>query len=285
MPTYKEFTACIVDSEGHPLPEFAVETKGNEVTCWIPSEAGKTFGVQWKDDVRSTDTRGTVLLDGTGRTSRGIQRRTGLNATRCDGIYTSSVTYQRFQFAPMELSDDDSLLYQSDALTQLGEIQLEIDRVVVLGHKAFHSSDVKLPSDGKVHERCKKLGGHRIKLVGEEKVAPTGVIQVKGIGGGPCVKFVFRYRPLDLLKAQGIAPYEKKSGQKRPPVQEPEHEANVKAEDPDLELVDDDEIEKLENRLKALREKKKAHNQPRPKKKVKIEPIGGFASGDFIDLT
>lgn len=64
------------------------------------------------------------------------------------------------------VADDDSLLYQSDALTQLGEIKLEIDRVMILGSKAFRPSDSKLPDDGKVHERCKKLGGHRIRRAG-----------------------------------------------------------------------------------------------------------------------
>lgn len=124
MPTFKEFSAWIEHSDGKKLPEYAVETKEEEVSCWIPSEAGKVclrrrrmehidsrqhrsvqeFLICWKDTVSTTDTRGSVFVDGV--RCRGMLSSAGSTATTisCSGIRTSSTTTRAFQFSTLELT-------------------------------------------------------------------------------------------------------------------------------------------------------------------------------------
>lgn len=66
MLTHRGFSACIV-SEGKPIPEYlaaVVADKPNTISCWIPSEVGKTFSVHWRDEGTKVHSCAFITLDG-----------------------------------------------------------------------------------------------------------------------------------------------------------------------------------------------------------------------------
>lgn len=59
-------------------------------------------------------------------------------------------------------ADDDSILDQCSTADSIGEIRLVIDRVKIGEDTEFVLPSAKKSLEGKVHERSKKLGGHRV---------------------------------------------------------------------------------------------------------------------------
>jgi len=162
----------------------------------------------------------------------------------------------------------------------LGDVKLEIEEVKIHGVGSFEASvsgESKAES-AKVHERSKKVVGHHFKL-GEVVTGPPGSFCKTTTLRRVCT-FVFKYRPLELLRANGIAPLDK--GQKRV------------AEDPEEDDVGDDvqasdilRIKELESELEALK-RKTGQSSKKLKTEVKTEAdisLGRRQLGDIIDLT
>jgi len=121
---------------------------------------------------------------------------------------------------------------------------------------------------------------HRVKLGDDIFTPQKQPLGVKKLDGAPLVTFTFKYRSLDVLKANGIVPAATEN--KRPAVaQEVE---DVKPET--IEIEDEDEIKALEARLNALRAQRSNPNG-NPSKRVKREPRqqSSFVPGEVIDLT
>jgi len=142
---------------------------------------------------------------------------------------------------------------------------------------------------GPVHEKSKKGGSHIVAL-GNAEVArkpQTGrLIKWKHVDGEdkPCGTFIFRYRPLDVLQANGIAPRASPKPDKEPEV--------VKVEDVENDS-DIEEIHALKEKLSLARtrraEKRKLDGKnSTASKRVKMEKMnlsGHFQPGEVIDLT
>ncbi|KAF7305833.1 hypothetical protein HMN09_00737300 [Mycena chlorophos] len=198
--------------DNQPVPEYQVDISADQtsVTCWVASELGKNFSVHWQNVSSPGDVAGYLRMDGqfcAGRiTYTGALAQFPRPETVVRGV-SDGPMLKPFVFSALETSDDDALL-AGPAQPDLGLIALKITPVRSLGQQ-------QEPNDGPwttlsqqtVHERSKKAVTQQIGL-GDAQYDPDGnkpLITV--VRTGPdIVLFSWKYRPLDLLRANGIAP-------------------------------------------------------------------------------
>ncbi|KAG2340661.1 hypothetical protein BDR05DRAFT_889426 [Suillus weaverae] len=289
MLSYGTLRACI-RVDGQALESYGIETfpEENKVTCWIASEAGKTFSVVWQDinHARQYHQTGDVTLDGIhggGQLMRALSFNEPPTYQRCTAefkyVNTSMNSIRPLTFSRLQLTgqfhmkwahiliDEDQHLNSAHA--ELGEISLAIWPVNVIG-MGYQRNLV--PAKGTmVHERSKKASSHCVGFGEEIRVPPQQVINVARVGTTPTTTFVFRYRPFDRLVADGIAP---------PPIQPSrgtKREAPVDVSDPEDHNdgagldIDDEALREL-NVLKAqVKRLEERISTTRSVKRVKIE--------------
>ncbi|CAK5278693.1 unnamed protein product [Mycena citricolor] len=288
--------------DGEPLPEYGLETSadGKEVSCWIPSEAGKAFTPNFRDsapslkyttlaklnvdDVRCPGTYlGNLRPGHSGRLSH--QPGHVLSESKIETIATGPYSRRQIVFGSRVLTDDDAYLDQSIS-PHAGTIQVAFSHCVRHANtdiaSAFH-----VPKANAIHERSKKAAAHVVEFgpeIGNDGHTLNRTSSCDHVR--TLARMVFKYRPIELLRAQGIAPQLKP---KTTPVDNPTVLDLTLDEDAD----DGEEIQRLEARLHSLREK-----NPN-KRKIKDEPdVGGsvkrkkiknesssFRLGEVIDLT
>ncbi|KAJ7160249.1 hypothetical protein C8R46DRAFT_1194645 [Mycena filopes] len=274
---WKEFSAWIT-VDGQEVPEYDVQISEDEkkVTCWVPSEVGKTFSVRLKTSSFSQEIGGYLTMDGHYCSGRLMEGHSWRNRVEYRGVSDGTIV-KPFIFSELALTNDDSFLAPSPS--QLGLIQLAITPAL---------------AELKLHERSKKGVTQQIGLARPEPLATPIPIKNGRRTGPDIVRFFFKYRPLDVLRANGIAPQLKR---KTP-------------EDEEV-LADAKEAEMLHERLKALEAKEqKRDNKRRVKdefekrpsgvvdltqdgddsgsqrnKRVKLEERSSFIHGEVIDLT
>ncbi|KAJ4473189.1 hypothetical protein C8R41DRAFT_581310 [Lentinula lateritia] len=255
--TFQGFSAWI-EVDGSELPIFDVKENGKEVTCWIPSESDKNFSVKWSTGQRDTSMSGDVNIDG--QLLSGKVMKAGLPQTfTSNGVLTSATTEKPFVFSRLELTDDDEYLNQVTA--GLGDVQLMISHAT-FGLPTEHYSSRDPVGVGKVHEKSKKATGHKVGLGENKPIGHTNVLMAER--HAVIVTFVFKYRPIDMLRANGIAPPEAHKKRAVPP-----SEIEV------LDLTDDrpDSEDEEERRITALREELETLERKRRKiKHIKPEP-------------
>lgn len=275
-----------ISVEGHGTALHGIERSKNGASCWVASEVGKKFSVNWYNTTRQIPLQAVVLIDGTV-----CDNHIMLDAERYpdkpNGVgvsYTRTSDYTRrdFVFSSIQVSDDDAYLNTIDASLDIGTIQLQLWRFQVqnvVTRPLEHSYGGPVLEEQVVHERSKKAGAHHVKF-GEEYPSPAPTVDIVNgfmMDTTPFITFTFKYRPLAILMANDIVP--------RPEV-----------------LTDDDprthsEIRRLEERLKALRSSQDAeanrsrqstsgpsgvHRSPtRARRRIKQEPY----SREVIDLT
>ncbi|KAF7315907.1 hypothetical protein MIND_00107300 [Mycena indigotica] len=106
-----------------------------------------------------------------------------------------------FVFASLKSSDDDDLVEL--AYDNLGTIELKIVPVRDFFQSAIHTPSLDTLQ---VHERSKKAVTQQITL-GDPLTLQAPIPTFKAQRSGPdIVRFVFRYRPLDVLRANGLVP-------------------------------------------------------------------------------
>ncbi|KAJ6594448.1 hypothetical protein B0H19DRAFT_1095537 [Mycena capillaripes] len=292
---WKEFSAWVT-IDGEEVAEYNVETSedAKTVTCWIASELGKKFSVCWKKSYWPQDVTGYTKVDGIGCGGKVLQ---GLNPTYTvnhNGA-TDGRIVKPFMFSWLELTDDDALL-GSSSHPELGLIELTITPIKVIERNVVLTLASIAPA--KVHERSKKAVTQQITLA-EPELLPMPQSSVRTQRTGPdLVTFSFKYRPIDILRANGIAP----SSLKRKASAEPEPPRAQTPGDSE-DLADMQEAQVLREKLKALeaklqkREKKPkiksdagavidlTQESSRSNKRVKLEGKRSFISGEIIDLT
>ncbi|KAJ7441966.1 hypothetical protein B0H11DRAFT_500032 [Mycena galericulata] len=278
-----QFSASVY-VDGTALTEYAVEHSADatEATCWIPSENDKQFRVDWTDNQASASRSisGRLTVDGISCEGKLMKPQRGnptFSTASRSSVAVSALTRRPLLFSKQALTDDDEYLNASIS-PHLGTIRLQIRHVRRDGRgppRARHETKYETPI---LHEKSKKAVGHSVQFGAEYQTGlnrKANTYLVKNL-----VTFVFKYRPIELLQAQGIAP---------PPV------INKRAVSPTdvlgLDVDDDDdeeaEIKKLEARLGTLKNKRKqVKREPSDvvKKEIKSEvPI--FKPGEVIDLT
>ncbi|KAH7921590.1 hypothetical protein BV22DRAFT_1122042 [Leucogyrophana mollusca] len=287
-----DFSASVV-VDGVELEEYgvthAVPRGGNQtVTCWIASEEGKKFAIRWKcwSRIRKDACSGKVSVDGNPcRGTNILPGPLGRGDTAERSYISDDTTTREFLFSRLQLTDDDVYLDQPPS-EKIGEIALVLQRGQLVKARRRHRK-LDLPVDDKVHERSKKATAHRISF-GEAVSRPASASQFKLMPGNlPPIIFVFKYRPLDVLQANGIAP--------------PKMVPGVKSNDNDeIEILEGSYVAKrgvniatgkLENKTKPLHSQHTSPslNEDRKPKRIKMEASelqsrNLFASGESQNL-
>ncbi|KAJ7111886.1 hypothetical protein C8R44DRAFT_254711 [Mycena epipterygia] len=276
--------SAVVTVDGVELSEYAVEYSADatEATCWIASEEDKQFLIEWKDDQASTSRilSGVMTVDGIDcggkrMNIRGHDRHVS-TASR-DSVPTSATTRRPLLFSKQVLTDDDD--YLNTAISpHLGSIQLLIRHIRDPGKRVSYRGLTFQPQI--LHERSKKAMGHSVQFGTEYHAGRNNTCEPHVVK--EFVTFVFKYRPIGLLRAEGIAPPKVRVPRAVFPSDVLDLTMDVDEEDPD-----DAELKKLEARVEALKNKKKSKVKQEPsdvKKEIKSEgPI--FQPGEVIDLT
>ncbi|KAJ3571493.1 hypothetical protein NP233_g3722 [Leucocoprinus birnbaumii] len=245
------------------VPEYMVEKDLEKrlVTCWIPSEVGKEFEINahrehqgwrpWAADV-SAD----------GRFIFGINFRVMLEKATNIGFFRESPTVTRaLNFSRVEL---------------VGEIEVKCVslRNTATVEKSNRSYKAELAVKSKLHERAKKGISQHVGAGRIIDLAGT-LVKVDESTEETLVTFIFRYRALVYLQAQGIAPATAAPQNK--------NQLRIKQEGA--------EIQKLQKKLDVEAKKRKRTRKPDSRstsKRVKREKTGQpglFPRGEVIDLT
>ncbi|KIK55458.1 hypothetical protein GYMLUDRAFT_87643 [Collybiopsis luxurians FD-317 M1] len=303
MPTFKSFSASIV-VEGKHLNEYNVETSSNAngltiVTCWIPSEAGKKYEVNWTDSYFKHPSDGQVYVDGHYCGGKVLRRKNEIMNQK--GIRESPTSVKLFQFSLLNMTDNDETS-MIDMPRDIGQIKLRIQywQLPKAGDGGLYKGQ-SVPSEQIFNEKAKKGIDHQTRFFETATTKPA--YNVGGKALGKCfLEFHFRYRPLDVLRAHGIAPPPPPSaaspasqsglGKRR---RSPVHEDLKPQVAEVIEILDDEdedprkEIARLQARLDELRTR---HPDTRDRKKIKHDPdairvkMEHPMSGPlFIDLT
>ncbi|KAK7005969.1 hypothetical protein R3P38DRAFT_3367349 [Favolaschia claudopus] len=249
---------------------------------------------------------GVIRVDGNPPCTGTLGRQNGKEVVTIKaGGVTDGTFLKPFVFSTLELTDDDSAFGTSlSSPEKLGLIQLTLSPVEVLGSKdgTGFLDHYEVP-DQKVHERTKKAVTQQIKLAEAEILENPKPFAKLRRSGADIVTFSFEYRPIDVLRANGVVP----------PPTILKRKAAAECSSPPVEDRDRDDAEELAalEEVKALREKLRGLEEklfmirdvkPRIKsektsatidltqdrfkrKRVKVEAKPSFIPGEVIDLT
>ncbi|ESK95309.1 hypothetical protein Moror_3936 [Moniliophthora roreri MCA 2997] len=305
MITVNNFTAWVSVSNS-PLQEYDIQVtpETNTVVCWIASEAGKSYALNWRDDWFRTTTAGYARIDGVECGGMVITNPMGTRTCRLEGIRATATTLKPFTFATVKVTDDTDFLSTPDT-PEMGEIKITIRTVQVNGYMELRP--IAAPAAKTFHETAKKGLNHQTDFHNQPEVK---VEHSRGMDattyGPPEAVFLFKYRPLAMLQATGVAPLPlpQRVSPDPPRLSSISHTANASASSSSrkrrappssdtedvkpnicISLTDDDddgsdeESQELHNRMNAIRAKKiKLEKKP----KVKSEKVVHLGT---IDLT
>ncbi|KAI0642795.1 hypothetical protein C8Q79DRAFT_1013442 [Trametes meyenii] len=240
---YRGYEVWISTSENmdEDVPEYHIEEHSNGeyrlVQCFIASESGKAFTVNWQDNNTEPgnlcDYCVKVYIDGKEVDSwREQQHARGYS----EGLQVSRSKLRPWVFADLPFTDEEVVLdsEQEQKLSHLGRIDVEIYRLESMRRAKWLNaarsgepdpgsgqSDLQSYSENAlvqidaVNEETEELKGlhlHQAKL-GDSEIAieegSTTVLVAVPFGpddGHPRVTFQFFYLPLEYLQAEGIVP-------------------------------------------------------------------------------
>jgi len=276
-----------------------------EVSCWIASEAGKEFTVVWLEHQADFPNAGFLYLDGC--PVRAVSRSKGFHEgpSVFRDVAVSASLAAPYLFSPLIVTDDDTYL-DSSSSSSVGEITLHIYRATAPVATDKDEYGV-LPQRPKVHERSKKAVVHQVNYGNETIVPKRKMYDMKVIER--LVTFIFKYRPLEMLQANEIAPRNPEPLESQeialdtPPTSLGKREHSIPKVESDFEEESEDEDGKKERALLAeaqrcqaeaercqveverIRKARNSKGDERPKKKVKAENKTFFIPGEVIDLT
>ncbi|KAJ7121332.1 hypothetical protein C8R43DRAFT_1241522 [Mycena crocata] len=272
MPQSEGFSAWVAIDDVK-ASEFEVQASQRTVTCWIPSELGEKFSVHWSNLSVPGLTGGRVLVDGNNCDGQILARARRPTSTSMDGFNETTTSVRPFVFGSMNVTDDDQLL-ESNPEGRFGTIDLEIWRVERNEAGPSTWSGIAAPPPKKIHEqRSKKAATQQITFSDPVARQPAKVVPCRWMER--IVTFSFKYRPLDFLRASGIAPPLRDKGKRKA-------SASPECTISDADDSDAEEARILETRLSEIRAKR-AQKNPK-KRKIKDEDEGEDGS-DIIDLT
>lgn len=273
-----DFSAqVVVDEKELKEYEVAIDNTGTQATCWIASEAGKKFHVKWTRHSTKCDlsTQGCLYVDGIVCCRTALLAADEEDTSWCSQMVRGP-TERDLMFCNLQLSDDEALLGQSVS-SRLGEIDLcivsgthywEVRRTQGTGSQCtshtntFHEKSVK-----KMTAHCVGFGPAR-----KCDYMPWYLVPNQD----PPLKFIFKYRPIGILQANGIAP--------RPaPATVAEGPSGAQKTQSGVE----ERIALLENELKRLRNEVGDESGDRKAKRIKKERVEKrpIVHGEIIDLT
>ncbi|KAI6025154.1 hypothetical protein PISMIDRAFT_672925 [Pisolithus microcarpus 441] len=276
-----DFSAHVVVEEKE-LKEYevTVDSSGTQATCWIASEVGKKFYVKWTRHSTKCglSSQGSLYVDGIVCCRTAILPADEEETSYCSQMVRGT-TERDLMFCDLQLSDDEALLGQSVS-SRLGEIDLcivrgthcwEVRRAQGTGSEfTSHTSTFHEKSVKKLTTHCVGFGPGR-----KCNYMPWYLIPNQD----PPLKFIFKYRPIGILQANGIAP------RPVPAV------ATTVADGPSGTQKSQsgvlERIALLENELKRLRNEVGDESGDRKAKRIKRECVEKrpVVHGEIIDLT
>ncbi|KAI9056376.1 hypothetical protein FKP32DRAFT_1599106 [Trametes sanguinea] len=273
------------------------------VSCWIASEAGKNFSIHWRDKPDLTTMSVELEVDG-----RSVARRAQRTSSNVKGSFRGAqdgVDRMRpFSFAPLVLTDDDHVADSTETrCAELGTIRLTMIRVerYVETDKPYVAHDAYDLQP--IHEKSKKAGIHAVSFGPAESYSVGNGLTPVHKEKEPFAIFIFRYRPLDLLRANRIAPLppvDSAQTNSAPASHKRAREDSSHADDLDAANIksdpddddDDEDLTELQQQLAAIQRRIEAKAAKRTKRKIKreISPIRVPSSSssrepEVIDLT
>ncbi|KAJ7854144.1 hypothetical protein B0H14DRAFT_2756821 [Mycena olivaceomarginata] len=289
---WNEYSAWMT-IDGEDAVEYDVQTSKNKkkVTCWIASELGKKFSISWRNSSPSSsvDVMGYLTVDGIYCGGSVLFGTAVPETMREDGVYDGNVL-RPFMFSSVKLTDDDAFLGSSHK--KLGLIKLQLGPVEVTDEDS--NLRVASFSNFTIHERAKKGVTQQITLAEPEVLEDDDEDGFDPVDTEPCgpdiVQFCFKYRSIDVLRANGIAPrLKRRASTENPHAQNPNdlaEEAKILRE----------RLRAVEAQLQEQEMKPRVKNEfdgavidltqdsSRRSKRVKLEGES-LASKEVIDLT
>ncbi|KAG1782622.1 hypothetical protein EV702DRAFT_1065671 [Suillus placidus] len=198
MLTHRGFSACIV-SEGKPVPEYLVAVvaeKPNTISCWIPSQVGKTFSVHWRDEGTKMHSCAFITLDGFVVPGRFLF---GEGETCRNGVRSGPQTERPFMFAQRPSSDASG-----QSMKDAGSIMLKIRFVKLDGSKAANPLQNIPDLNSQSHPGDHCIGYGQEKNTYTQSPMTWKVKSSDQDDKRSHVTFLFRYRSPEWLMAQGI---------------------------------------------------------------------------------
>ncbi|KAI0786154.1 hypothetical protein C8Q75DRAFT_282666 [Abortiporus biennis] len=193
--------------DGKELYEFGSEIENDKVvSCYVASDEGKQFQFKFENTLNNRNYTFEYTVDGEylgGRLSCTSKDLTEMLVT---GMSINETTEKPFIFTKLNTSDDDALILNNkEKLDKIGSIEVKVfeykNKKPDLSEWNHSAEKLKIIL---VHERSKKIGSHQISL-GDSRTKPKREFRTVDYVDpqNPLVTFVFRYRPRDILQAQG----------------------------------------------------------------------------------
>ncbi|KAI5885859.1 uncharacterized protein SCHCODRAFT_02519383 [Schizophyllum commune H4-8] len=277
---------CWITVNGARLEEYGIEEddEKKERIAWIASEPDQAFCVNWRDPDRTRATTGKLKIDGIycGGGILEVPRRLGDEAHK-SYAHISATEGRPLQFAALELTDDDA--YLGEDAKDVGQIEVVVWRVKIGKEVPFKGVEPK--ESIKMHEKSKKGLQLAVKFGAKETVPKRKCVDVDYVER--LATFIFRYRTITDIPVVGPSATSSSSspgpgaGRKRRASEALTPEAqDVKPEiKTEIDLVALDEAEERVRQIEEqYRRAKQELEQRRRNKKVKIEEITSFISGE-----
>ncbi|TFK18189.1 hypothetical protein FA15DRAFT_649771 [Coprinopsis marcescibilis] len=202
-----------VEMGGKVLPEYDInvdhiENETPVISCWIPSSVGKTFRilVAVPPPPRTVHHSFNLSLDGSLPSVKGcfIKKNSQAPFLTLAEEVVSPTQSRDFQFSPIQTTGVDDGEPIDTYNEKVGEIGVHVSSVL---HYVKSSNIVCTNSvtGGQILERSKKVLKHCVDY-GEAREVKTQITSWRPVGKELLATFLFRYRSLDYLVAQGIAP-------------------------------------------------------------------------------
>ncbi|KAF7322109.1 hypothetical protein MKEN_00734500 [Mycena kentingensis (nom. inval.)] len=208
MPELNGFSAW-VSIGGVDATEYNVEVNAETktVTCWIASQVGQSLSVVWQKTTfqENEDLSGRLKIDGKKCGAKIFFRTKTSPQRRLDGLpEPDGFSVRPFQFSSLTTTDDETAGLQSVS-QDLGSIELQIVPIEVTKAAVHRQNDSALPKLV-LHEQSKKGITQQVALGAAERHEKFNRISKAKTIGPPFATCRFLYRPLDVLRANGIAP-------------------------------------------------------------------------------
>ncbi|KAI0002412.1 hypothetical protein BJV74DRAFT_815691 [Russula compacta] len=190
--------------DGKAMDTYFVQQAGaSALSAYVASEAGKQFKVVTKHN--ATDFELTIHLYIDGERVKSRQVRAG-KEREFIGLRAGASTVRPFKFQEVELVDPD--VEDATIAPDMGTIELQAFRSRTVGYRPQKLNYHRDLPRGHISERSKKAGWHRVSTADEMPTSKcSNLCSLPTFLDPPGVRYAsikIFYRPLELLKAQGI---------------------------------------------------------------------------------
>ncbi|KDR76111.1 hypothetical protein GALMADRAFT_279330 [Galerina marginata CBS 339.88] len=208
---FKEFEACIF-VDGQKVPHYDIECneEKREVSCWIESQAEKPFAYEYRRKNFDHDCGVAAYLDGAWVENTVVLKTEFPTFSKLrSSVRISRNKVRPLIFGQVELTDDDAYLERSSQ-RNIGYIKIVFEKIRVISRNNIPTPriDVRRESTQLLHENSEKGRlSHQVsygKLTQNERGNSPGSYKTRSCG--VLATFIFKYRPLAVLQADGIAP-------------------------------------------------------------------------------